>query len=278
MALNRVYTMVCLMCAMVVADLQMPFPVGFSMGNMGTILLADGATGRQPWISAAYCDNTRTFGLACGAVSFYDRMDNFTDESIVTGFGGVYYAPGKIKLKFAVSHFAAMNIYYEQSGYFSFAADLLSRFRMGVNLSGVRIGLKGNNKETRTIGECGVSGLIRGKQASFSVDLKHIPVKSSKADGTDPPFCIITGFHSVKNLFGSQGVIIEVTPSIEHPIRFCIGEQYRFFKIFAVEASIANNPLFVAFGVAIEITKISTTLSLVNHSVLGWSKGFAVMY
>lgn len=278
MALRHLCPVLLLFYSLSIANLQEPFPQGFSMGNQGTILWENGAQGRQPWISAAFCDNSRKFGLACGAVSYFDKMDNLKDESIYKAFGGVYYTIKKFRFKLSISHFSALEMYYEQTGFLSVALDLFTFLRVGTDIRGTRTGLFGFREKIHTIGECGFSAWIPFRSAALGLSLNHITIKSGKVNGVDSPLCISTGFHTSSNRFGAQGVVVEINPSESHPVRFILGEQYRFLKYFALEASIANNPFLIGAGILVEISPVNAAFSIINHPVLGWSRGFAAMY
>ncbi|HEX3020364.1 MAG TPA: hypothetical protein VHP36_08670 [Chitinispirillaceae bacterium] len=267
-----------LIYSLVSANLQEPFPLGFSMGNQGTVLWENAAQGHQPWISAAFCDNSRKFGLACGAVSYYDRMDNYEDELIYKAFGGTFWAFKKIRLKLAISHFSALGIYYEQSGFLSAGFDLFTHLRAAIEITGTRSGLTGFEDAKHNIAECGFSAWVPFKITAIQLSISHIPLKTRKTHEVDAPVIIRNGFHTLSNRFGAQGIIIQTTPSHSHPLRFILGEQYRFLKYFAIEASLANNPLLIGVGVLIEMAPINASVSLVNHPVLGWSRGFTAMY
>lgn len=278
MALRHLCLGILFTYSLIVANLQDPFPQGFSMGNQGTVLWENGAQGRQPWISAAFCDSSRKFGLALGTVSYYDRMDNFKDEAMYRAFGGIFCSIKRFRFKLAVSHFSALEMYYEQTGFLSAGIDLFSHLKAGIDFSGTRTGLGGFNQKKHTVGECAFSAWLPFKSAALGLSLSHITLKPGKVLGIDVPLTIKSGFHTVSNRIGAQGVIIEITPSRSRPVRFILGEQYRFFKIIALEASLANNPFLIGIGVLVEIQSISTSISMVNHPVLGWSRGFSALY
>ncbi len=278
MALRRLCYGILFIYSLIAANIQEPFPQGFSMGNQGTVLWENGTQGCQPWLSAAFCDSSRKFGMALGTVSYYDRMDNFKDEAIYRAFGGVFWSIKRLRFKLAVSHFSALEMYYEQTGFLSTGVDLFSHLRAGIDFSGTRTGLSGFKQKRHTVGECGFSAWIPFKTAALGLSLSHITIKPGKVQGIDVPLVIKSGFHTVNNRMGAQGVLIEITPSRSRPVRFVLGEQYRFFNIIALEASLANNPFLIGFGVLIEIQSIGATVSMVNHPVLGWSRGFAALY
>lgn len=260
------------------ANVNQPFQYGFSMGNLGTIMPENEVAGFQPWIPAAFCKCNRRFGLACGAVSYYDKMDNLREKYIYNAFGGTYLAHKRFNLKLAISHFSALDMYFEQSGFTSLGFSLIKQIRISVEITGTRIGLRCLDRNKQSTVDCGVSAFVPFRFTALALRVNHLTVKSGYVKGVNPKICIETGIHTVQNRFGAQGVLIETTPSSKQPIRFILGEQYRFFKCFAVEASIANNPFMIGLGVLLEIADVKSSVSLVNHPVLGWSKGFAVMY
>lgn len=248
------------------------------MGNLGTVLWENGAQGCQPWISAAFCDSSRRFGVALGTVSYYDRMDNFRDESIYEVFGGIFWSIRRFRFKLAVSHFSALEMYYEQTGFLSAGFDLFPHLRAGIDFSGTMTGLSGFKQEKHTVGEGALTAWIPFKAAAFGLSLSHITLKPGRVQGVDAPLVIKSGFHTACNRLGAQGVVIEITPTHPHPVRFILGEQYRFFNTIALEASLANNPFLIGIGVLMEISSISASVSMVNHPVLGWSRGFAALH
>ncbi len=278
MAIRGLCSWILFTYSLIVATLQEPFPQGFSMGNLGTVVLENGAQGCQPWISAVFCDSSRRFGIALGTISYYDRMDNFKDESIFRTFGGIFWSIRRFRFKLAVSHFSALEIYYEQTGFLSAGVDLFTHLRVGMDFSGIRTGLSGFRQKKHTVGECAFSAWIPFKTAALGLSLSHITLKPARVQGVNSPLIIRSGFHTTNNRLGAQGVIIEFTPSQSHPVRFILGEQYRLFKIFALEASVANNPFLIGVGVLIEFTSVSASVSMVNHPVLGWSRGFVALY
>ncbi len=278
MAIKCLCTGILFAYSLIAANLQEPFPQGFSMGNLGTVLWENGAQGCQPWISAAFCDSGRRFGVALGTVSYYDRMDNFRDKSIYKAFGGVFWSIRRFRFKLAVSHFSALEMYYEQTGFFSAGFDLFTYLRAGIDFNGTMTGLSGFKQEKQTVGECAFSAWIPFKAAALGLSINHVTLKSGRVQGVDAPLIIKSGFHTANNRLGAQGVVIEIIPSQSDPVRFILGEQYRLFKIIALEASLANNPFLIGIGVLVEISPISASVSMVNHPVLGWSRGFAALY
>ena len=278
MALRRLCFVILFTYSLIAANLQEPFPQGFSMANQGTVLWENGVQGRQPWVSAAFCDSNIKFGIALGTVSYYDRMDNFKDEAIYRAFGGIFCSIKRFRFKLAVSHFSALEMYYEQTGFLSAGVDLFAHLKAGIDFSGTRTGLGGFKQKKHTVGECAFSAWLPFKSAALGLSLSHITLKLEKVQGIDVPLTLKSGFHTGSNRMGAQGVIIEITPSRSRPVRFILGEQYRLFKVVALEASLANNPFLIGIGVQIEIQSISASVSMVNHPVLGWSRGFSALY
>ena len=249
-----------------------PFPVGYSLGNLNTIISDDGIGGRQPWVPAAVIRRNTGFVLAAGAVSYYDMMDNIRDRGIYRAALGVSYAGPVFKCKGAFSQFDAFRMYFSQDGYLSAGLGGVS-----LEMAGHRIGLRGKKGEVKTIGELGASVWLPFRYASLFLGVEHVVVKESR-NGSDPPLLIKGSMHTAGNRFGAQGVLIEVTPSKRKPVRFLIGEEYRLFRWLGVHAAVGSNPVLISLGVVAEWKMAGAVLSFVNHPELGWSKGFYTEY
>ncbi|MBN2188851.1 MAG: hypothetical protein JW699_05310, partial [Chitinispirillaceae bacterium] len=78
--------------------------------------------------------------------------------------------------------------------------------------------------------------------------------------------------------FGGQGALVTVTPGEPRPVCFTIGEEYRITPSVAFHAALANNPLFISFGMAYSFGRAGVAVSLVNHPQLGWSQGVGAEY
>jgi hypothetical protein len=76
MAIER--ALILLLCCLAVGAelLRDPFPQGYGMGNVGTILWYNGHSARQSWIPAAFCDSSLKKGFDIAVVSYYEEMDN----------------------------------------------------------------------------------------------------------------------------------------------------------------------------------------------------------
>lgn len=259
------------------AALQDPFPGGYSMGNLGTIVCKDGPGGLQPWMPAAFGEKKTNWGLSAGAVSFYDKMGNFKDRSIYRVTGGGWFGYSFMNLKMSISQLDVLGVYYEQSVFGSAGISVFSLFDMSIEAAVYRTGLR-NTKKVRTTGELGISLWLPINLVSLAVSAEHCVIKKSGSYGADPPFTIRTGIHTELNRFGAQGVVIEIIPEYQKPIRLIIGEEYRILRWLGIHAAVGNNPVMIGIGLVIDWKKSGGSAALVNHPVLGWSRGFSVFY
>lgn len=255
-----------------------PFPIGLSMSNLGAILWDKGCSGTQSWMPAAFCDSSLAQGINVAAVSYYDNMDNLQDKYIYQMSVGGFFTYHLIIMKMSISCFNAFETYFEQSLFLSTAIKLFPSLKASIDLRGYRIGLCGIGNASHTIGEAGFSSWIGLGYVGFSLQCDHLILKKSGVDGTDPPISISCGVHTRSNRIGAQGFIIEISPLLEHPLRYKIGEEIRIGNWFGIQAGLANNPVQISLGIVIDMHFPSIALSLVNQPDLGWSKGIFFGY
>ena len=260
------------------AMLHSPFPQGYLMGNLGTIIAAGGPGGRSPMVSSAYMNDTVDLGLTATVCTFYDDMDNYQDRYIAAVTGGGWFARKRMRMKIAVTLFDALGTYREQSGFISCAMALYRSITVGVDLSGTRSYMPGTDFTPLTLGTAGVSLFIPLRLVSLSCTVDQLTVRSSRRDGADPQPRIICGIHTSEHAFGAQGVRIEINPRYEHPVSLALGQEFRIISRLAIHGAVANNPLFFGLGVTVFIGRGHASAALVNHPVLGWSKGFSAEY
>lgn len=261
------------------AGLRDPFPAGFSMGTLGSIIDEKGASGREPWTGAALCADSAGFGFALSGTSYYGTVSGSTGkDGISQAMGGGWYAWRHCVCKASIAHLAAFSAYFEQAGFVSIGSDYLPFVRVSGEAAGYRLGARVQGTPVRTIGETGLTAWVPWSWAAVSLRLQHLVIETAKSDGTDPPFTIRCGIHTTQNRFGGQGVLITVLPGEPRPVCFSMGEEYRITDAIAFHAAFSNNPLFIGFGMAFSFGRAGAAIALVNHSVLGWSQGFAAGY
>ena len=262
--------------AVVHAGLRDPFPSGFSMGTLGAVIDEQGASGREPWTSAALCREREGFGFAVSGVSYYGSAAG--DNSIGQAIGGGWYGRKHIICKAAISHLNAFGAYFEQTAFASVGSDVLPLVRLSVEAAGYRIGVNIPETPVRTIGEAGFSAWIPWSWAAVSLRCEHIVLASSQSDGADPTLTIRCGVHTMQNALGGQGVLVTIVPDEQRPVCFTVAEEYRITPAIAFHAALANNPFLLSFGMAFSFGRGAAEVALVNHPVLGWSQGFGAEY
>lgn len=255
-----------------------PFPTGYSMGNLGTIIWDNTYCGTQSWTPAAFCDTALGKGVNITAVTYYDDMDNLQNRSIYEVTGGGYFTSRYIYIKLSSTYFDVLDTYYEQSFYFSTAVAVLPSLKVSMECRGYRIGIYNLRNTVHTIGELGFTAWLRIRSAAVSLQSDHIIVKRSTASGTAPLLNVKCGVHSKTSRFGAQGVMLEITPQEQFPLRWKIGEEIRILKWLGIQIGLANNPVQVALGLSVDMNHSGFSASLVNHPQLGWSKGVFMGY
>ena len=251
-----------------------PFEQGYLMGNLGTIIQENGIGGRLPWTPSAFCSDTSGVGVSFATVSYYDDMDG---PSIYRTSAGFRLSFNHLVLKTALSYYNALKIYTEETGFISVGTGLLHFLRISLEIRGTRMTANiSSDQDSRTNGEIGASIWIPFRFASVSMNADHILIKSGGYDGTDRRFCFSFGAHTNENRFGAQGISIDFIPSETGRFRMRIGEELRFGRCFAFHLAISGNPVLVGAGVVVNWKKADVNVAVVNHPVLGWSKGLSL--
>lgn len=260
------------------AQLQPPFPAGYAMGNLGTIIGEDAPGGKSAQAPAAFLGDSLRWGCTTTAVSYYDAMDNLSDKQLATVNAGAFFASQKYRVKVAITNFDALGVYSEQRGCISAAYSLMKGVRAGIDLTGIRAGLRLKSEQAQTVGELGFALWIPLRTVALASSVNHITVKHATVAGIASPVSVCVGIHTLPNVFGAQGVLFTVTPDYNHPLRVAIGEEIRLAAPLGLHGAVANNPFFIALGVVVYLQNSTISSAFVNHPQLGWSKGFEGMY
>ncbi len=273
--LNLAVVVIAVTCCALSAQVSDPFEAGYSMGNFGAIVQTDGPGGRQPWVPAAYHRDTLLWGVSFAALSFYGRIDNLNGpRPHRTKFGG-WISVDRLTVKTAMSFFTVHKLYSEHNATVSVGYEL-GRFNGSAEFENHRYGIK-KPRDVRSVSVAGVSmGVVTTHVfVTFSVSplLLH-----SNDDFYQNDVTFRSAIHTVPNQFGSQGVVLEITPQKQRPVRLIVGEEYRFTPGFGVNLAVAGNPTLVSFGVVFEPGAVNVSAGMVNHTSLGWSKGVALDY
>lgn len=255
-----------------------PFSMGYGMATNGVILQENGISGREPFTSACFYQDSFHYGVTVAGVDYYDPMDNMASSLIGQAALGGFWSDRGLTVKAAYLHFDAMRVYYEQQGIISVGYRLLPFFRASGEFSGFRAGLDhSNDPPPQTRLEMGVSACVPFSMAMLSLSVSHIPLKIAHVQGYDDPFTIRAGLHSVKNSLGSQGVLLEMSRNDIWNFRVSIGEEYWLTNNIAASLAVCTNPIMLNFGITCAWGGSSSiTAAFSDHPVLGWSKGFDV--
>ncbi len=255
-----------------------PFPVGYCMGNNGTIVQAGGPTGRQPWTPACFYKDTFRFGVSVCGVDYYDIMDNLQSSYLRQVVAGAWYSHVPFTVKASFSYFNALGLYYEQEGYCSLGYMFFKAMAASCEITGYRAGLMNDIARHRSFLYAGASLFIPSRFAAFSISCNHVPIKSAPSAGFIEPINVIAGLHTTAHSYGAQGILCEIRREGDYTFRFSLGESYCIGDHFSVCGALSTNPFMLYFGVSVSYADRGTAVALVNHPALGWSKSLTLDY
>jgi hypothetical protein len=250
-----------------------PFPQGYAMGNFGTIQWDQGLLSQQPWAPAAFSRDSARFGLSLCGVSFYDRMDNFSERLIYSAAAGVSMKLRKLALRVSYTRFSVLETYFEHSGFFSAGIPVFNSINVSIECTANRSGLYGEHGERRSFFGAGATLWVPWRLVCGSFSVANLPVEKAGVEGADALIALRAGVHTSYNRFGAQGVVVDIQPQLEKPVRLMIGEEIRLGRYLGIHAALSNNPVMIALGAVADIGTYGIGTSFVNHPVLGWSQG-----
>jgi len=273
LSLVRYLVLIAALASAAVAGLNDPFPMGYGMGNQGTIVWQNGIAGRQPWTPAAWYRDSLHVGCAAACALYYDAMDNFQDASISQIAVGAFCAAGIITVKAAFEHFNAFDLYSEQTGRLSIGAAALRFMTMSIDAELLRASIGPQAAMELYAGE---TVMIPLRYVGIALSCRRMHIARVSGGGFDLPAVYSAGFHTPENQFGAQGIVLEIIDRTHDVLRLVIGEEYRFTPQFALCAAVSTNPVQLSFGISFNTASMSGSAALVDHPVLGWSKGFGL--
>ncbi len=255
-----------------------PFALGYGMGNNGAIIQQKGMSGRQPWTSACFYNDTLRFGVSVAGVDYYDAMDNMESSHITQVTFGGWYASNGYVAKASFAHFDALGLYFEQQGHVSFGYNRLPFVNPSLEFDALRAGLQNSTEHPQTRLDMGFSLLIPGRAVALSFCCGHIPLKKPADEGFDAPLTFRAGLHTTYNELGGQGILAEFGHDRQWNFRVSIGEEYWLIKNLGLCAALSTNPFLIHFGITIAYSSSSLSVSFVDHPILGWSRGLSLDY
>jgi len=259
--------------------LHEPFQAPPLMGTMGTILYENSSAARAPFISSVFlAPRSNSAGIGASAVTYYDAMDNYADRHLATLTAGGWFTHGRWSGKAAFMQFDALGAYYEQSGYLSAAMALFHDIRFGIEATGCRAALSDPKYDPVTTAFGGVELLVPVRPVIVTFAVRDIVVKQGRSEGVAPDLRIECGIHSARHAFGAQGLLLSITPVRSEPVSIALGQEVRLHKAFAVHAALHSNPFLVSIGIELQLRKGAAAVAMVNHPVLGWSRGVSAQY
>lgn len=261
-----------------VAQIHAPFPTGYAMGNLGTVVWDDGPAGRQPWNAAAIQSDSLRWGVGVAGVDFYDDMDNYCERDIRHAVAGGWWRISRFTLKASYQCFSALSIYYEHTGFLSVGTNLIPFVHVSVEARGVCAGVRTLADERETLLELGATLWVPRRHVAILAAVEHLTVEDAAVSGLRADPVIRLGLHTTRHRFGALGAVAELVLTDEPFVRLAVGEEYWFHPTFAICAALTTEPFMVAFGATFEWQRCATSVAVVHHPVLGWSKGFGVGY
>ncbi len=255
-----------------------PFPEGFSMSTMGSILKKDGYTGRQPWISSAYTDDTTSLNVALYNIWYHSTILKAHEHRLMhTGLGLRFSWEKYLNLKAALSRFNAFSMYTEDRAYLSLSTRMIPFLRPGIQVSGSMYNLDIKGYDTRYSADIGFSAVVLLRSTALFVEVNSIPLKGRDIKNQVPE--LRAGFSVSGNLLGSQGAAVVVDHIKDKPhISISAGERYYISKYIALCAGFNTNPMMLSFGFEVVPQGNAYGMSLVHLSRLGWSQGLSVEF
>ncbi|MDR3012534.1 MAG: hypothetical protein LBU70_04915, partial [Chitinispirillales bacterium] len=235
-----------------------PFPFGRSMMSQGAIIETEGATGREPWASAAFYRDTLQWGASMAAISYHGG------GAAAQYAAGGFWVAGPVVCKASLMQLDVMSVYYEQTAALS-AGSTWRFLSFGADAQIYRTGLYDSRDDRRTMAAVGAAAIIQNRRISADAAIQNITVLSSGEPGADPSPYITFRVCTVRNRYGSQGAMIKITPNDDAPVRLTLAQEYRIGQMFAFAASIASNPTMIGFGVSIEKSPVNGSAAVVNH-------------
>ncbi len=275
--MERVVLLIVIFCMVCPAVIQAPFDVGFSMSSLGAIRVGDDNTGREPWSSAVFYDDTTKWSGAFFTTAFHSTLaENY--KLLEVGVGGQFSHKDIITIKLGVSRFTAFKVYYEQQEKLSFATRLLPVITPGVDLCLTRVGVYLKETEPHRLLTSGFHIKADAKSFCAVLSLKNITIFDNGIDGLAPDRTMEVGFFSKVNRLGAQGV--KVSAVLDNSlgktkISLTLGEQLRLFKYFYVALAFRTYPLAFSFGLTLPLKRVTSEVGFVQMGWLGWSQGIS---
>jgi hypothetical protein len=253
--------------------------MGYAMESFSTIVTAGGVAGRQPWSPACQLVDSARFGLAACGVDYFDDMDNLREREIRQGaVGGWLKAGPHVTVKAAYTHFAALDIYFEQKGHLSVGTPAIPFVQVSIELSGYRAGLLTDRDEREALASAGASVWVPWSFASVSLSCEDVMLEEAGHPGFAPPTRFTLGLHTAPHRFGAQGVLLRVEPGEQPRFGLYIGQELRLHRTIALSAGFSAEPLMFSIGLTFVLPTFSAQTALVHHPVLGWSRGLGLEY
>jgi hypothetical protein len=263
---------------LVFAAFDQAFPMGSSMKDFGTILAGFGSSGSDDWLPAACVVDTARYGLSAGAIDYFGTADNAPDDDYRYMVVGGYVLHKKVRYKISFYQLNAYNIYREQVGRASIGFRFFPGVIGSIEAVGYRASVCGRIYDSHNALTLGTAALAHLTFLNVYAALRDVPVYNKEVPGLLPLTALRVGVSTLPHRFGAQGVAIDIQPTQEPSVRLFVGQELRIHPQMSLSLGISAIPLMFSMGCTIGLSGAKTTIALVQHPLLGWSKGISAGY
>jgi len=224
-----------------------PFPAGYSMGNSGAIIQANGPSegshGSRPVFSPIPCASV--FPCAASTTMTHGQLRIVSHRSSASGR---VYCYKSVVCKISYAYLQAFGVYNEQQGFFSAGTTAIPFVNPSIEITGYRAGLMDASHEHASFIHAGMSALVSVHYAAFSLSCNNLPLKKATDNSFDPSPAVRVGLHTRFNSIGAQGVVCEVSKEGDYTFKFSVGEEYNFNNCFSLSTAFSTNPFMLYSG------------------------------
>lgn len=246
------------------------------MTTLGSVVWSDGLTGRQPWEPAATLSDSVRFGLAVAGIDFFDGMDNYSQRRIRQASIGGWYHGRYVTVKGSYAYFDALDAYFEQTGSVSVGVRVFRGVSASIEMRGVQAGLYGQKQERESIVECGATVWVPWRLVACQIRLDHVKLEGASVDGLGAEPVVRIGLHTRRQRWVALGALAEVIITDKPRVRFTLGEEFWIHPRVGIGAGLCTDPFMIGAGISLIWRTYGSSVALVHHPQLGWSRGLAL--
>lgn len=183
---------------------------------------------------------------------------------------------GTVRIKGAYRHFDIMRLYGEQQGVVSAGRELEGAGAASVDVTVTRLWVA--SAQSRVAARAGATLRVARRYATLVLQGSGIPVRREWDPTIGEPPGISLGLHTRRHAAGGMGSVGEVVFDPVPRLRLRHGFEYRLHETVAFSVAVQTEPFLLALGLSLELHGHTSTVALVNHPVLGWSRGAGALF